>query len=78
MQFKNLLIVSIIVGLSAFALGTRLMNSNSVSNSNKAKSKTSVFAPENYIKKESDIKLEAMIDKRIAAKNMKIRNPASK
>merc|ERR1719362_193787 len=74
MQFKNLIIISIFVGLCAFALGTRIMNMNS--NSNKAK--TSVFAPENFIKKDADSKLEDLIDKRIAAKNMKIRNPKNK
>ena len=69
MQFKKFVIASIVAGLS-IVLGTRLMGKNS--------NKNSVFAPENFIKKDSDKKLEDMIDTRIAAKNMKIRNPKSK
>lgn len=66
MQFKNILIISVFVGLSAFALGVKIMGKNSV------------FAPENFVKKEAE-KLDDMLDaKRMAAKNMKIRNPKSK
>ena len=69
MQFKNFVIASIFAGLGV-VLGTKLMGKNSVRNS--------VFAPENFIKKVADKKLEDMVDERIAAKNMKIRNPKSK
>ena len=65
MQFKNLIIISIFIGLSALALGVKIMGRNSV------------FAPENYVKKLSE-KLDDLMDKRLAAKNMKIRNPQSK
>ena len=76
MQFKNLIILSVFVGLSAFALGTRIMNSNS--NSVKNSAKNSVFNPENFIKKEADKKLEDLVDKRFANHHMKIRNPKGK
>ena len=66
MQFKNFIIISIFVGLSAFALGNRIMGKNSV------------FAPENFVKKAGEVADDSMEAKRIAAKNMKIRNPKSK
>ena len=66
MQFRNILVISVFIGLSAFAFGVRLMGRNSV------------FAPENYVKKESDKLDDIMEAKRLQAKNMKIRNPMSK
>lgn len=66
MQFRNILVISVFIGLSAFALGVKIMGRNSV------------FAPENYVKKDLEKYDDMMEAKRLQAKNMKIRNPVSK
>lgn len=65
MQFKNFFIISAFAGLIAFSFGTRLLGRNSV------------FAPENYVKKDGE-KLDDLMEQRMHASNMKIRNPKSK
>ena len=68
MQFKHFIFVSVFVGLFAFTLGVRLMGKSSVS----------VFAPENFVKKDSEKLDDLMEERRMAARHMKIRNPKSK
>merc|ERR1712151_359501 len=66
MQFRNILVISVFIGLCAFTFGVKLMG------------RSSVFAPENYTKKDSDKLLDMVEAKRLQAKNMKIRNPVNK
>ena len=72
MQFKNYLIISVLVGLCAFTLGTKLLGKNNV------KTGVSVFAPINYEIKEGEKLDDMMEQRRLLTKNMKIRNPISK
>ena len=72
MQFKNFLIISVLVMLIAFCLGTKLLGKNA------NKVGVSVFAPENYEKKEGEKLDDMMEQRRLLTKNMKIRNPISK
>ena len=82
MQFKNIIIISILVGLIALSFGTRLLNknnnNNNIKNNNNNKAKTSVFALENFELQESE-KLDDLTEaRRFAMSKMKIKNPKSK
>ena len=74
MQFKNFIILSVLIGLIALTFGTRLLNKNN----NKNKVKTSVFASENFQISEDEKLDDLMEQRRMAMRKMKIRNPKSK
>ena len=74
MQFKNFIILSVLIGLIALTFGTRLLNKNN----NKNKVKTSVFASENFQISEDEKLDDLMEQRRMAMRKMNIRNPKSK
>jgi hypothetical protein len=82
MQFKKIIATTTLIGLIALTFGTRLLNKNNNNNNNnnniQAKTKTSLFASENFQITEGEKLDDLMEQRRAAMRNMKIKNPKSK